>query len=95
MLPQPKKTPKMPSVKRGNVSVQCCVITFCELLSLHKGKEFRILLSGSRNAELSKMSVILCYYCYRKAGEHSPQWDLARDLHHWNFLLILGHIPVF
>lgn len=29
------------------------------------------------------------------AREGLPLWDLARDLHHWDFLLILRHIPAF
>lgn len=29
------------------------------------------------------------------AIESLPLWDLARDLHHWDFLLILWRIPAF
>lgn len=29
------------------------------------------------------------------AREGLPLWDSARDLHHWDFLLILGHTPAF
>lgn len=29
------------------------------------------------------------------AREGLPLWDLARHLHHWDFLLILWHIPAF
>lgn len=67
MLPQPTKTPKMYSVKRRNVSVQCCMIMFHGLFSLLKGKELKNFLSGSRKIGLSKTSVILYYRCYNEA----------------------------